>query len=179
MKFTNNLSTWLAIPAALALSIGGITKSIDLFKYDLLGMARNEAEAYTRHMISDHLGSDEETKTMVMRCPKEVIILSVAPDGCATLKRKTIEGMVTSNTLVPDPKMADKIKELYSGSDNGVAYAMAAPFDFGAHNKDYGYKEEKTSGAAIVRTYGDGCVLRYEFDKYGNSLNWTWIKYNH
>ena len=178
MKIANNVSTWLAIPATIALSLGGISKSIDLVKYDILDKSRNEAEAYTRHMISDHLGSAEETQTMVMRCPKETIILNVSPDGCAALKRKTIEGMVTSNTLVPDPKMADKIKELYSGSDKGTAYAMAAPFDFGVHKQDYDYKEEK-QGAAIVRTYGDNCVLRYEFDKYGNSRNWTWVKYKH
>lgn len=178
MKIANKLSTYLAIPATIALSLGGISKSIDLIKYDILDMSRNEAEAYTRHMISDHLGSDEETQTMVMHCPKETIILNMSPDGCATLKRKTIEGMVTSNTLVPDPKMADKIKELYTDSDNGIVCAMAAPFDFGIHKQDYDYKEEKR-GAAIDRTYGDGCILRYGFDKYGNSKDWAWIKYRH
>ena len=62
-----------------------------------------------------------------------VIIVNVFPDKCVVVKRKTGDGMVTAMKVLPDPERAQKIKELYSDTDNGVVYAMAAPFDFSAH----------------------------------------------
>lgn len=174
MKITSSITIALAICG----SLGSIPTGINAIKYDLLGMARNEPEVYTRHMIADHLVSIEEPQATVIYRPNEFISVNVFPDGCVVVKRKTTDGMVTSNTVVPDPKMVDKIKELYSGSDNNIAYAMEPPFDFGAHKADYGYDESK-KGSSVLRVYKDGCVLRYEFNKYGTSQRWQWIKYNH
>ena len=178
MKITNSISTWLAILGALPLAVGGISKGVDTFRYDLFGVPRNDEEVFVKHMTSDHLLDNEHAQTTIIPVTDGMVIVNVFPDKCVVVKRKTSEGMVTAMKVLPDPEKAEKIKEIYSDSDNGTAYAMAAPFDFGAHNKDYGYKEEKR-GAAIVRTYGDGCVLKYEFDKYGNSKGWTWVKYKH
>ena len=169
---------WLGVPTIIALSLGGIVESIDRIKYDLLGKARNIPEANTRHMIADHLTEKEEVKSWVVRLPSEFLTINVSLDGCVVLKRKTIEGMVTSNTVVPAPKMADKIKELYSENDFNLAYAMELVFNLGAHKKDYAYDESKKD-SSMLRTYKDGCVLRYEFDKYGVTQHWQWIKYQH
>ena len=163
---------------AIPLTIGSVSKGVEILKYDLLNMPENDEEIYMRHSISDHLLDNEHAQTTIIPVTDGIIIVNVFPDKCVVVKRKTNEGMVTAMKVLPDPDKAEKIKEIYSDSDKGMAYAMAAQFDFGAHNKDYGYKEEK-QGAAIDRTYGDGCTLRYEFDKYGNSRNWTWVKYNH
>lgn len=178
MKIANNVSTWLAIFGAIPLAVGGISKGVDTFRYDIFGVPRNDEEIFVRHMASDHLLDNEQAQTTVIPVSDGVIIVNVFPDKCVVVKRKTDEGMVTAMKVLPDPEKAEKIKELYSDSDNSVAYAMAAPFDFGVHKQDYNYKEEK-QGASVLRTYGDSCVLRYEFDKYGNSKNWTWLKYRH
>lgn len=178
MKIANNLTTWLSIPPLIAVALGGITKGVETFRYDLFGAPRNDEEAYVLHMASDHLLDNETAQTTSIPVSDGVIIVNVFPDKCVVVKRKTEDGMVTAMKVLPDPERAQKIKELYSDTDNGVAYAMAAPFDFCAHKHDSDYKEEKR-GATIVRTYSDGCVLRYEFDKYGNTKNWTWVKYNH
>ena len=178
MKIANNVSTWLAIFGALPLAIGGISKGIDTFRYDLFGVPRNDEEVFVKHMTSDHLLDNEQAQTHVIHVTDGVIIVNVFPDKCVVVKRKTGDGMVTAMKVLPDPEKAEKIKEIYSDSDNGTAYAMAAPFDFGNHKQDYDYKEEKR-GAAIVRSYSDGCVLSYGFDKYGNSRGWEWIKYRH
>lgn len=178
MKLTNSLSTWLAILGALPLAVGGVSKGIDTFKFELFGMPRNDEEVFVKHMTSDHLLDNEHAQITTIPVTDGVIIVNVFPDKCVVVKRKTADGMVTAMKVLPDPEKAEKIKEIYSDCDNGVAYAMAAPFDFGAHKQDCDYKEEK-QGAAIARSYNDGCVLRYEFDKYGNSKNWIWIKYQH
>lgn len=178
MKIANNLTTWLAIPGAIVIALGAITKGMETFRYDLLGMARNDEEVFVKHMTSDHLFDNETSQSNSIPVSDGTIIVNVFPDKCVVVKRKTSEGMVTAMKVLPDPEKAEKIKEIYSDYNNGVAYAMAAPFDFGAHAQDCDYKEEKR-GVAIVRTYGDGCILRYEFDKYGNSKNWSWVKYNH
>ncbi len=178
MKITNSLSTWLAIAGMLPMGVGGIAKGVDILRYDFLGKAHNEEEVYVRHMTSDHLLDNEHAQTTKIPVTDGVIIVNVFPDKCVVVKRKTSDGMVTAMKVLPDPEKAEKIKEIYSDCSNGVAYAMAAPFDFGAHKQDCDYKEEK-QGVAIVRSYGDGCVLRYEFDKYGNSKNWVWVKYKH
>lgn len=178
MKIANNLSTWLAILGALPLAVGGVSKGIETFKFDLFGMPRNDEEVFVKHMVSDHVLGNENAQTTTIPVTDGVIIVNVFKDKCVVVKRKTGDGMVTAMKVLPDPEKAEKIKEIYSDYDNGVAYAMAAPFYFGVHKQDCDYKERKSDGG-ILRTYSDGCVLRYEFDKYGNSKGWEWVQYKH
>lgn len=178
MKIANNVSTWLAVLGAIPLAVGGISKGIDIFRYDVFGMSRNDEEVFVKHMTSDHLLDNEHAQTTTIPVADGVIIVNVFPDKCVVVKRKTFDGMVTAMKVLPDPEKAEKIKEIYSDCNNGVVYAMVAPFYFGAHKQDNNYKEQKSDGG-ILRTYSDGCVLRYEFDKYGNSKHWEWVEYKH
>lgn len=178
MKIANNLTTWLTIAGMIPLGIGGITKGIDLLRYDLLDKAKNDEEIYIRHMIADHLQTSEITKTYPI--PIEGggrLLVNVYKDKCGVVKRETEDGMITKNTVFPDPDRAGKIKEMYSSS-NGLAYAMAPPFDFGYHRKDKGYEENK-KGNVVYWKYQDGCVLSYRYDDYGNTKDWRWEVYNH
>ena len=161
----------------IPLGIGGITKGIDLLKYDLLGKARNDDQVYIRHMISDHLQSEEDAKTTTIPLDNGFLIINIYKDKCVIVKRKTVDGMITKNTVLPDPDRIEKIKEMYSSS-RGIAYAMSPAFDLGYHRRDYNYKE-KQDGKDIYRVYNDKCLLVYSLDAYGNTVNWRWRAYNH
>lgn len=177
MKIANNVGTWLAIFGAIPLAIGGITKGIDLLRYDLLGKAHNDEEVYIRHMIADHLQISEATKTTTIPISDGYLIISVYRDKCVVVKRETEDGMVTKNTVLPDPDKAEKIKKMYSNSGN-LVYAMSPSFDFGYHKRDSNYRENQ-KGREIFRLYNDGCVLAYSYDDYGNTGNWHWKVYKH
>lgn len=177
VPISNKISTWLAILGAIPLAVGGITKGIDLLRYDLLNKAHNDEEIYTRHMIADHLQTSETVKTTTLLVNGGYLVINIYKDKCVVVKRETEDGMVIKNTVLPDPEKAEKIKNMYSNSGN-LAYAMSPPFDFGHHRKDYGY-EEKKKGAMIYRIYRDECVLSYSYDNYGNTINWRWEVYRH
>ena len=151
MRITNSISTWLAILGALPIAVGAISKGVDTFRYDLFGAPRNDEEVFVKHMTSDHLLDNEHAQTTIIPVTDGMVIVNVFPDKCVVVKRKTSEGMVTAMKVLPDPEKSEKIKEIYSDSDKVLPTQWLPPFDFGAHNKDYGYKEEKR-GAAIVQT---------------------------
>lgn len=178
MKIANNLSTWLAVFAALPLAFGGITKAIESIRYDLIGTPRNDEEIFIKHTLSDHLMDKEPSQTHKIPVTDGIIIVNVFPDKCVVVKRKTNEGMVTAMKVLPDPEKIEKIKSLYSDGSNGIAYAATPAFDFGQHKNDQSYNEAK-AGEEVIRAYKDKCSLKYGFDKYGNSKGWVWLRYNH
>src|SRR3972149_10335862 len=122
MKIANRITTWIAILSSLPLSITGIVKVVDLVKHDLAGMARNEAEAFTRHLMDDHVLSDEVCKTATLDAKEGFAAISLRPDDCIVIKRKDAYGNVIDMKLLPPPDRVDKIKEMYSGN-SGIAYA--------------------------------------------------------
>ena len=175
MKIANTITIGLAIIG----SLGSIPTGINAIKYDLLGIARNDAEAFTRHLMDEHVLSDEVCKTATLDAKDGFAAISLRPDDCIVIKRKDSYGNVIDMKLLPPPDRADKIKELYS-DNSGIAYAGEQPFDFKVHREDLPYKyDESKKGSSVLRVYKDSCILRYEFSRYGTAQNFQWIKYNH
>lgn len=177
MKIANNLTTWIAILGSLPLAAGGISKGIDIVRHDLIGIARNEEEAFQRHLMSDHFMSEEKAYCDVISAKNGFVVVNMFPDGCVTIKRKDENGNIVSMKVLPEPGKVDKIKEIYS-DNSGIVYASEVPFKFGVHLGDFDYVESK-KGSSVLRVYGDSCILRYEFSIYGASQRWKWIRYNH
>lgn len=174
MKITNIIALMTAIPLVL----GGITKGVDMVKYNLLGKAHNDEEVYVRHMKADHLYTDEKPAITNIQIPDGGLARFLAySDGCIVIKRQTEDGMTTGNKIFVKPEYAEKIKEMYSDSGN-IAYAGMQKFDFGVHKGDLNYKEEKKR-TIVIRYYRDGCNLGYEIDDYGNTASWRWLLYKH
>lgn len=171
-----SLTQVITITASL-LAGGGVPKGYDFIKYDLLGIARNDAEAFTRHLMDEHVMTDEVCKTATLDAREGFASLTVRPDDCFVIKRKDSYGNIVDMKLLPPPDRADKIKTMYSDSC-GIAYAGETPFDFGFHKGGFDYDESK-KGSSILRVYKDGCTLRYEYSIYGSTQKWQWIKYDH
>jgi hypothetical protein len=169
--------TIIAVITSIPVILGAVSKAVDMIKHDFLKYARNDEEVYIKHMINEHLLDSENATSINNRDGK--IIVYTYPDKCIVVKRVTDEGLVSGMKVLPDPSKTEMIKEKYSGSDNGTVYAgQIKKFELGEHAKDYDYAETK-EGNDIVRTYRDGCVLHYSYDKYGNTKGWIWIKYQH
>lgn len=180
MKFNSVITTIIAVSSLFA--GGGIPKGVDFIKYDVLGKVHNFDEACMRHLISDHLSIEEECKSVTLNAREGFASITIRPDDCIVIKRKDNYGNIMSSKLLPDPKMVDKIKELYSFNDYSVVYASETSFDFGVHKGAFDYAEiEKVvkSEMVVIRTYTDRCVLRYNLDRSGFVKNWVWIKYRH
>lgn len=176
MKIASNLTQVLTVAVSLFAG-GGIPKGYDFIKHDLMGIARNDAEAFTRHLMDEHVLSDEVCKTATLDAKEGFASLTVRPDDCFVVKRKDAYGNIVSMHLLPPPDRADKIKEMYS-SNSGIAYAGEAPFDFGFHKGGFDYVESK-KGSSVLRVYKDSCTLRYEYSIYGATQRWQWVKYQH
>lgn len=169
--------TIIAVITSIPVISTAVFKAVDVIKHDFLKYARNDEESYIKHMIKDHLLDSKDATTINSK--EGIIIVYTYPDKCIVVKRVTEDGSVTGMKVLPDPSKIEMIKEKYSGSDNGTVYAgQIKEFELGEHAKDYDYAETK-KGNDIVRTYSDGCVLRYSYDKYGNTKGWIWIKYQH
>lgn len=177
MKITN----LIPIIIAIAGSLGSIPTGVNAIKHDLLGIARNDAEAFTRHLMDEHMLTDEACKTATLDAREGFAAISIRPDDCIIIKRKDAYGNVIDMKLLPPPDRAEKIKEMYSDNSN-IAYAGEKPFEFGVHKGGFDYDQSKKAtknGVSILRVYKDGCTLRYRIDTYGYVKDWQWVKYQH
>ena len=180
IKIASNLTQVITVAISLFAG-GGIPKGYDFVKYDLLKKPHNEQEAFTRHLMNEHVLNDEVCKTATLDARDGFAAISIRPDDCIVIKRKDSYGNVIDMKLLPPPDRADKIKAMYS--DNcGIAYASEIPFDFGVHQGGFDYvqsKKDTKNGVSILRVYKDGCTLRYRIDTYGYVKDWQWISYKH
>lgn len=171
-----NLS--ISIPVILA-SITGIIKGVEEFQYRIMGKAHSVNEIYMRHLINDHIMTEEKADRKTTDTKEGYAEMSkYSSDDCIAIQRRSEYGDVISITVLPSPDKADKIKEIYS-SGSGVAYAGGIKFDFGVHLKDFNCIEVR-SGSIVKRTYNDGCRLQYKYDvKSGSTIDWVWLIYKH
>ena len=176
MKIVSNLTQVITVAVSLFAG-GGIPKGYDFIKYDLMGKPHNDAEAFNLHLMDEHMLKDEVCKTATLDAREGFAAISIRPDDCIVVKRKDSYGNVLDMKLLPPPDRAEKIKEMYS-SNSGIAYAGEKPFDFGYHKGGFDYVQSQ-KGSSILRVYKDSCVLRYEFNKYGTTQRWQWVKYQH
>lgn len=171
-----NLS--ILIPVILA-SVTGIFKGVEEFQYKVMGKAHSVNEIYMRHLINDHIMTEEKADRKTTDTKEGYAEMSkYSSDDCIAIQRRSEYGDVISITVLPSPDKADKIKEIYS-SNYGVAYAGQIKFDFGVHLKDFKCKET-INGNTVKRTYSDGCCLQYKYDvKSGLTIDWVWLVYKH
>ena len=175
--FFSKFNKWLLLIPMIPASMAGISKGVDIFRYDILNQPRNSEERNIQHMIRYHFGEGEDSKSTTLEAQNgSKAIVHLFNDGCITMKRITREGLPSGLRIIPDPEKENDIS-LY---DSNVAYAGAprAEVDLGAHSGDSKYKENMRDGK-IEREYSDGCVLVGYIGKYGNVDKWEWVRYKH
>lgn len=175
MEVISKLKNWLIVLPMIPVAIGGVSKGIDILKFDILGLPKNSEERYIQHMVRSHFAEGEGSKSTTIEMESgNKIIVQVFKDGCVTMKRVSKDGLAGGFKIIPEPGKEDSL----SRNENGVAYAGQVKIDLGSHRDDVNYNEKMTD-KKIIREYRDGCVLIGYIDKYGNVKNWEWIRYNH
>lgn len=176
MEIISKLKNWLIVLPMLPVAIGGVSKGVDILKFDILGLPKNSEERYIQHMVKYHFANNETPKTATIdRDDGSKIMIQDYLDGCTTMKKISKDGLPSGFKIIPAEGKEDSLG-MYGG---GVAYAgQQQKLDLGAHKDDLNYNEVVKDNK-IERTYGDGCVLVGYIDEYGNVGGWVWVKNKH
>ncbi len=160
----------------IPVAVGGVSKGIDVLKYDIIGLPKNSEEKYIQHMVRSHFTEGENSKSTTIEMDNgSKLIVQIFKDGCITMKRISRDGLPGGFKIIPEPGKEDNL----SKNENGIVYAgQKTRINLGSHRDDINYNE-KIINKKIIREYGDGCVLIGSIDSYGNVNNWEWVKYKH
>ncbi len=174
MEIISKLKNWLIVLPMIPVAIGGVSKGIDILKFDIIGLPKNSEERYIQHMVKYHFANNETPKSATIeRDDGSKITIQDYLDGCTTMKKISKDGLPSGFKIIPAEGKEDDLG-MY---DDGVAYAGQQRLDLRVHKNDLNYTE-KVIGNRIERTYGDGCLLVGLIDEYGN-VTWEWVRFKH
>lgn len=175
MEIISKLKNWLIILPMIPVAVGGVSKGLDILKYDIVGLPKNSEERYIQHMVRSHFVEGENSKSTTIEMESgNKIIVQVFKDGCVTMKRISTDGLASGFKIIPEPGKENDL----SKNENGIAYAGVPKVDLGVHRNDSNFRENMKNNN-VIRIYNDGCVLVGYMGKLGNIDRWEWVKYNH